>query len=668
MSKKTNDKLGKKTIKDQIRTIIVVMLASSLLLLGVLSCVLNFTTLNNTLEKSMTEMASVAAKQVQYKLGDISNPVQVVGSIARLTSETTSAEQKQSLLDGYVKHYGWELMRITDMEGNVVGSSVYVGDRDYFLEAIAGNTAVTEPFYSDEVNKMVVVVAAPLWKSGLINTEVSGVVFAAVNAHEFVDLVSEIRVSENGAAYVIDATGNTIAHANYALIESQSNTIADAKTDSGLKQLAKLEQKMINGEEGFGKYSYGSTTKYMAYAPVGINGWSIAITAPTGDFNGTAILSVVITIAALLITMAAGTVVANKYGTKIGSAVSVCARRLQLLAEGDLATEVPEVDAEDETKILAESTAAIVQTQQNIIGDAKHLLSEMAIGNFGVKSRIGLEAYVGAYKELLQAMRALRDDMTGTLRQITEASAQVEAGASQLASASQDLAEGATEQTLAVDELLKTVNVVSEQVSINHAAADEAHIKIQALGEEADVSGRKMEELTREMKSIEETSAEISNIIAEIEDIASQTNLLSLNASIEAARAGDAGRGFAVVADQIGKLAEQSAKSAINTRKLIETSIQEIAKGSQVTAETAEHMESMVANLTAMITVIERVRTASDSQITAISQIRSEVDQISSVVQNNSAAAEESSATSEELSAQAQSMEGLVAKFKLPEE
>lgn len=668
MHKALKKYFGMKTIKDQIRTIIVVMLTVSLLLIGLVSCVLNYATMEQTLEKSMSEAAFVAAYQINYDLHSDMNPVEVIGSIARLTSESSTSQEKQEILDGYAAHYGWAMMRMADKNGNVVGASRSVSDTEYFKQAIAGNTTITKPLYDEELGKLAIVVAAPLWKGGLIDTEVAGVVFAMYDATELSELVAKIEISENGAAYILDAEGNTIAHANFSLVETSSNTIKDAQTDSSLKRMAKMEQNMIEGKEGFGQYRYGGTTKYMAYAPVGINGWSIAITAPTSDFNGSAILGVVVTVILLIVTLISATIVANKYGTKIGGAVSVCAQRLKLLAEGDLATEIPAVDTEDETKVLAESTAAIVETQQTIIGDIKYLLSEMAESNFDVKTQIGEEAYVGAYMELLEAIRALRDDMTITLRSIVDAASQVEAGSVQLASAAQDLAEGATEQTGAVEELLATVTNVTEQVEKNNEATDMAHEKIKLIGEEANQSEKMMEELTQEMKNIEDTSAEINNIIAEIEEIASQTNLLSLNASIEAARAGDAGRGFAVVADQIGKLAEQSALSAVNTRHLIEASIQEISKGSKVTTETAEHMERMMAGLNDVMLVIAKVREASDSQTVAVEQIKDDVNQISNVVQSNSAAAEESSATSEELSAQAQSMEGLVAKFRLPKE
>ncbi len=654
-----------KTIKDEIKTIIIVMLAVSLVLTGSISTVLNFSTLNQTLRRSMSETAFVAADQVYYNLTTIANPVQVIGSITRLASNTATAEQKQEILDRFKKHYGWETLHITDEKGNVVNTSLYIGHKDYFQEAINGKVAFSEA-ENEETGNLVLIVAAPLWKDGLTDTEVVGTVYATVDAKRFTELVAQIKVSENGAAYMIDREGTTIAHANFSLVENESNTINEARTDASLKQLAKLERKMIEGEHGFGKYTYNGVTKYMAYAPIGINGWSIAITAPAGDFTASVNLSVAITVLCLIVMMIIGTKLANNYGNRIGGAVKICTERLKLLAEGDLTTEIPVVHTEDETKILVESTAEIVKTQKTIIGDVQYLLHELAKGNFVVTSKIGQESYVGAYVTILNSMRELRDDMTNTLQAIAEASRQVEKGSEQLADASQDLAEGATKQAMAIDDLLNTVTQVSEQIEKNNQSSDKANEKAKLIGKEADLSEQKMSELTQEMKKIEDTSTQINEIIQEIEDIASQTNLLSLNASIEAARAGEAGRGFAVVAEQIGKLAEQSALSAVNTRRLIEASIEEISKGSKLTTETAEHMERMMSDLNDMVVVIADVREGSNSQTTAIEEIKIEVNQISNVVQSNAAAAQETSATSTELSSQSQFMEELVAKFKLP--
>ena len=167
------------------------------------------------------------------------------------------------------------------------------------------------------------------------------------------------------------------------------------------------------------------------------------------------------------------------------------------------------------------------------------------------------------------------------------------------------------------------------------------------------------------MGRINDTSKQIANIIAEIEDIASQTNLLSLNASIEAARAGEAGKGFAVVADQIGKLASDSANSAINTKKLIENSIVEIEHGNEITAKTTAAIEAVIEGIKMLASSTKEISELSDEQADAMKQLEMGVEQISEVIQNNSAAAQETSATSEELSAQSDNLEGLVGQFKL---
>lgn len=655
-----------KSIKVKIKKVTTKMLVVSLLIIGGISCVLNYWTLYKAMVDSLQTTAQVAAGQVNYYMTGTKNAVEVVGSIRQLTDVEIPQEEKQEILNEYAEHFGWFSAYMTDETGTVLGNNMLnLAEQDYYQKASKGETAITDPVYSEEAKGLVIIVAAPLWMHGEFNTEIAGTVIVSLNARDLSDIIAQIRISEHGGAYVLNGEGTEIGAEFYEFVEQQWNTIKESENDSSLKTLAKIEKKMIAGESGFGTYLFQGTPKYIGYVPIGINGWSIGVTAPISDFTDGTVLGIVVTIFILLIMSVVGKRVTERLGTTIGDAVSACAERLQLLAKGDLLTPVTTLNTEDETKVLEECTRAIVESQQIIIGDIKYLLREMSDSNFDVESKVGKNAYVGEYFEILESILVLKKDLTRTLKSVVDASRQVDAGAEQLAGAAQDLAEGATNQSSAVEELLATVSDVTVQVEKNNEVTMTANNRIKQIDSEAVNSENMMHELTKDMENIKETSAEINKIIAEIEEIAEQTNLLSLNASIEAARAGESGRGFAVVASEIGKLAEQSAQSAVNTRQLIEASIQGINKGSEATSMTAEHLTQVMKGLGEVVELIESIQHASAIQTEAIEQIKQGVEVLSEVGCNNSAAAEETSATSEELSAQAQTMQALVSKFKL---
>lgn len=336
------------------------------------------------------------------------------------------------------------------------------------------------------------------------------------------------------------------------------------------------------------------------------------------------------------------------------------------ISKGNLDVEV-QYSSDDELGKLADSFRVTVTTLNKIIEDLGYILEEFAQGNYAVRSNCK-ESYVGEFENVMTHLISMVTDVSGTFKQIRESSDQVAAGAEQLAISSQDLAKGATEQASAVDDLVESVATVSEQVEANSKSTDVVHDKAKEVGMEANVSQQKMQELTEAMERISGTSQELVSVIGQIESIASQTNLLSLNASIEAARAGEAGRGFAVVADQIRQLAEQSTKSAVDTRKLIEGSLEEIAEGNKAADKAAASIETVVEGIGKIAESARNVRQVSRDQATAMEQAEQGVNQISEVVQANSATAQESSATSEELSAQAVSLDELISKYILPQE
>ena len=321
-------------------------------------------------------------------------------------------------------------------------------------------------------------------------------------------------------------------------------------------------------------------------------------------------------------------------------------------------------ESPDELGQLANDFKDACATLHAMVEDTGVLLDQMANGDFTI-SEDNKSKYVGSFVEQFESMHQLGSQMSETLEQINVASEQVAQGSGQLSCGAQALAEGATDQAGAVEELTATVENITEVANNNAAAAEKSYETVREAAEHAGQSREDLKRLTEAMQRIDATSKEIQNIIGSIEDIAEQTNLLSLNASIEAARAGEAGRGFAVVAEQIGKLAGDSARAAVNTRDLLGKSLQEVENGNVITEKTVEALNQILETMNRFADTAKGSSESSREQADMLRQVEQGIEQISSVVQSNSASAEETSATSQQLSAQSDELKTLVGKFKL---
>ena len=273
--------------------------------------------------------------------------------------------------------------------------------------------------------------------------------------------------------------------------------------------------------------------------------------------------------------------------------------------------------------------------------------------------------FLGDFSELKTSLLYILKRFNSTLTEISNLAEQVSSNSSEVENASKSLADGATEQAGVIEELNATIDAVVDLAEDTAKETQSASARVKASANKANEEKEKMNELLTEMEYITEISKEIGNIITDIEDIASQTNLLSLNASIEAARAGEAGRGFAVVADQIGKLAADSAKSAVNTRELIDKTLVEIEKGNTITRTTAESFNQIIADMESFAELAENTMEKANSQAESLEQIGQGIEQLSGVVQGNAASSEENTAISINLAEGASKMHDRVNIFKL---
>lgn len=656
-----------KKIKNKILLVVICTLTICLLLVGITGIWLNYSSTVDTLNQTMAETAIIAADRVSMELDSYLNVAIDAGCMTRLADPAVTADSKKEIIDQRVKLHGFVRGNIVNPDGNSIFDGNNYSDREYFKQAMQGNTYVSEPLISKVSGELSVIIAAPIWENGVAGSGVVGVVYFVPRETFLNDIVKTINISENGLAYILDGEGYTIAHNNMDNVMNRENSIQDAKTDSSLAALAVLEQRMVNGETGSGSYTYGGVNKILAFAPIpGTDGWSIAVNAPRADFMDSTYQGIVYTVVLLLISIVVASLLTLRLANGIGKPIQLCTERLNKLARGDLKSETVKVNTKDETKALSDATGTIVTTLKEIIMDISWGLGEMAAGNLDVESR-SKEFYVGDFQPLAEAMYGILEKLNSTLMQINVAADQVASGAAQVADGAQVLSKGATEQASSIEELAATINDISGYSDNTAAGTLEADGQSQIAGSKVAECDKQMRDMLVAMKDIREKSEEIEKIIKTIEDIAFQTNILALNAAVEAARAGSAGKGFAVVAGEVRNLAGKSAEASKNTSVLIAGAVQAVEKGVGYADQTARSLAEIVQAAKAVSDKIGEIASDTKEQAASISQVTVGIEQISGVVQSNSATAEQSAAASEELSGQAEMLKELVGRFHLRE-
>ncbi len=514
-------------------------------------------------------------------------------------------------------------------------------------------TILTEPYVDSSTGKLVLSAAAP------VIDEASGTVLGAVGMDISLDhmtkIMSEYKIGSNGYILLLSENGTY-------LYDPQNDLIQKSIRDSDISQ--DVTDAIASKQDAFLRYQADGVAKYGFLQRAGNTGYVVLSSLPLTEYYSILIVMVL----ALIVLFAVGifmiAIRIRKSAARLTRPILELNKTAQQLASGDLDVEL-QITSENEIGELGVSIQKTVNRLKEYIvyiDETAEVLAQIANGKLSIELK---NDYAGEFQKIKHALFHISDSMNEVMTGIHESSERVSIGATELATASQALADGAQAQASSVEQLTTATNAVADQVETSRTKAD---VSAKATAQAADMivqNQENMKQMMIAMHNIHETSQKVVSIIQTIEEIASQTNLLSLNASIEAARAGDAGKGFAVVADEIGKLALESSKAANTTKELIEISMEEINKGNSIAEGAVNSLKESVSAVDRVNEMIQETAENAATQAESMEQLRAGIREISHGIQDNSAASQETSATSEELASQAERLNQMLQRFEL---
>ena len=512
---------------------------------------------------------------------------------------------------------------------------------------------IQDPFDSKITGLNIVVATYPI----VVNDEFKGVLVLDINTQVFSKVGEK---NEGEAASFFDILTKEGAFVYSSNPEAKGKKLNDIMGDTKAKPI-------MDGLAENKEFFYLGKTQASAIIPIQWKGasWLAMTSMPTSVFAAQKNMILLLIIGIEVVFFVA--IFALVY-TQVGKALKPLtglSKEAEKLARGELDLQL-NYHKKDEVGTIFHSLQDVADSTKKMVDHLKERLNAFAGGDFSVEIGDG-EEYHGEYKQLYTSLVEISKDMNNALTEVKKSSLEVKRGADSVSNAAQILSQGATEQSGSIDQFSQTMDQISQQVQSTAKKAEHAYSLGNRTGDAVVTSNKKMEEMESAMADITAKSQEISNIIKTIDDIAFQTNILSLNAAIEAARAGAMGKGFAVVADEVGNLAQKSAKAAQNTAGLIEETIVAVEKGAKITKETAVALSEVSESTGEVSRIVEEISRNSEEEARGISDLVKGIEQISTVVQSTSATAEECAAASEELSAQSNVMEDLVSEFTIKE-
>lgn len=650
-------KVRKTTIKAQFMSGMMLSVIISVVIVTAISGTLLYLVLMKLAKQDNLHTISAYSSYLDSVIAGVENKIESVASDTSIFDSSISIERRKELLKIAAKDTSFTDFSVSDMDGDTYNNT-NISDRDYFKAAKNGTTYISSPVIRRTDNSVVMMCGAKI-----TTPEFDGILYGGLGSSFFQEIVSEIHIGDDSVSFIIDKNGTIIAHPDSQMTENFTNYSELGNSDKNYKELGKFTQLAANGEYDTDVIKYQNERYYVASGEISeSDGWSLIVIQPYSNIIADFYKLITICIFVCLALTAGAFIAALKISTRICVPLTQVTERLNLLADGNLDAPVIEVHRGDETETLSNALQFTIRNLSSYVKDIDNVLGKISSGDLTVTSDI---TYSGSFTKIKDSLDNILSSLNDTFGDIVNSTQIIQVNSSQLADGANILSKNATEEASTLEELTSTVATVLVKVQSN---ADNAKSAAQ-FATNSDVLVAKgaehMKKLTDAMYEIKAATDQIAKINKVIEDISFQTNILALNASVEAARAGIAGKGFAVVADEVRNLSAKSAEAAKNTAELIDTAINTVKNGTVFTDETAKSLSDIVEMVHNVNSIMDEIAESSNEQSIAIEQISLGMENITSSVQTTSATAEESASASVALSSQADSTMNMVNKFKI---
>lgn len=599
---------------------------------------------NNVLLDNMQITARTASQNIMSNLHLLTERMYNFSTETVFLNDTISETRKQKRFDAIKNQIEFLWLSAYDTDGKKLygdtTSPKSITNTKYFSKMTeTENLVIGEPYYNNTLLQLCV--GAPLKNK---DGEIKGYLVGSYKYDLIDDVLSQLVLGNTGSACILNEDGDIIGDRNKQNIIEKKNIYKLYPSSAN----ASLFKKITSYQIGSAEMKLGSKHCYTGYSPIPGTNWELFLHVPKNEFMDTVYMSVIVSILlSIALIIAAGAVIIP-VARKISNPLSAATKRLQALADGNLTKEVLLSDSNDETKILTDALAKTIASLKSYIQDIETSLSALSDGDFTIDIP---NTFRGDFSSIRNSLDNITDSLNRTMQQMSKSSVEVSECAKQLL-------DGSKQQNDLLHSMEENMAAITSSIEKNKEHVLQIEQCAEMANQKTALGGSYMQNMLDSMSQIHKTVDEISNISLMMESISRETNLLSLNAAIEASRAGEAGRGFAVVANEIGSLSKQTTDALLESSNLISRSAEAIRAGLETAGQTADTFREIADLTTQYYTISNQLSDTVKDQTDAVAYAEKRLISLQEIAGKNDEMAAESLS-------QAKTLRNFVAQVKI---